>query len=163
MLYITSPRHTYFVTESLYFWSPSLILPTPIVVKRATQVALVKSLPTSAWEARDSDSTPVLGRSPEVGNGNHSIILAWKIPWTEEWQATWNCKGSDATERLSTHMLIRNLPASAWEAGDLGLISWAGRSLGEGNGNPLWYSCLENSVDREAWQAVVHGVTKSQT
>ena len=52
---------------------------------------------------------------------------------------------------------------SAHNAGDLGLISGSGRFPGEGNGNPLQYSCLENSVDRGAWRATVHGVTKSQT
>ena len=45
--------------------------------------------------------------------------------------------------------------------GDLGSIPGLGRSLGEGNGYPLQYSCLENSMDRGAWQATVHGVTKS--
>ena len=53
--------------------------------------------------------------------------------------------------------------ASACNAGDLGLIPGLGRSPGEGNGNPLQYSRLENSMDREAWRAVVHKVTKSQT
>ena len=48
-------------------------------------------------------------------------------------------------------------------AGDLGSISGSGRSSGEGSGNPLQYSCLENSMDGEAWWATVHGVTKSQT
>ena len=52
---------------------------------------------------------------------------------------------------------------SACKAGDLGLIPEFGRSPGEGNGNPLQYSCLENSMDRGAWQAIVHGVTKSRT
>ena len=52
---------------------------------------------------------------------------------------------------------------SACNAGDPGLIPGLGRSPGEGNGNPLWYSCLENSMDRRAWQAIVHGVTKSWT
>ena len=52
---------------------------------------------------------------------------------------------------------------SACNAGDLGLIAGSGRSPGEGNGNPLQYSCLENSMDREAWQTTVHGVVKSQT
>ena len=53
--------------------------------------------------------------------------------------------------------------ASAWNVGDLGSISGSGRSPGEGNGNPLQYSCLENHMDRGAWWATVHGVAKSQT
>ena len=52
---------------------------------------------------------------------------------------------------------------SACNAGDTVLIPGLGRSPGEGNGNPLQYSCLENSMDRGAWQAVVHGVAKNQT
>ena len=52
---------------------------------------------------------------------------------------------------------------SACDAGDPSLILGSGRSLGEGNGNPLQYSCLENSMDSGAWWAVVHGVTKSRT
>ena len=53
--------------------------------------------------------------------------------------------------------------ASAHSVGDLGSIPGLGRSPGEGNGNPLQYSCLEDSTDREAWQAIVHGFTKSWT
>ena len=49
---------------------------------------------------------------------------------------------------------------SARNAGDLGLIPGLGRSLGEGHGNPLQFSCLENTKDRGAWQATVHGVTR---
>ena len=52
---------------------------------------------------------------------------------------------------------------SACNAGDLGLIPGLGGSPGEGIGNPLQYSCLENSMDRGAWWATVHGVTKSRT
>ena len=52
---------------------------------------------------------------------------------------------------------------SASNGRDLGLVSGLGRSPGEGNSNQLQYSCLENSVDRGAWQAIVYGVTKSQT
>ena len=48
-------------------------------------------------------------------------------------------------------------------AGDLGSIPGLGRSSGEGNGNPLWYSCPENSMDRGAWWATVFGVAKSWT
>ena len=51
---------------------------------------------------------------------------------------------------------------SSFDAGDLGLIPGLGRSPGEGNGNPLQCSCLENSMDRGAWWASVHGVAKSQ-
>ena len=50
---------------------------------------------------------------------------------------------------------------STCNAGDLGLIPELERSPGEWNGNPLQYSCLENCMDRGAWQAIVHGVTKS--
>ena len=53
--------------------------------------------------------------------------------------------------------------ASACSAGDPGSIPGLGRSPGEGNGNPLQYSCLENHMDRGAWRATVHGVEKSQT
>ena len=49
---------------------------------------------------------------------------------------------------------------SASNAGDLGSIPGSGRSPGEGNGNPLQYSCLENPTDRGGWRAAVHGVTR---
>ena len=52
---------------------------------------------------------------------------------------------------------------SACNAGDLGLIPGLGRSPGEGHGNPLQYSCLENPMDGGAWWATVHRVAKSQT
>ena len=52
---------------------------------------------------------------------------------------------------------------STCNAGDLGSISGLGRSPGEGNGNPLQYSCVENPMDRGAWRATVHGVPKSRT
>ena len=52
---------------------------------------------------------------------------------------------------------------SAYNVGDLGSIPGMGRSSGEGNGNPLQYSCLENPMDGGAWKATVYGVAKSQT
>ena len=58
---------------------------------------------------------------------------------------------------------VKNLPANAGDIRDASLIPGLGRSPGEGNGNPLQYSCLENSMDRGAWQTTVHGVAKSQT
>ena len=59
--------------------------------------------------------------------------------------------------------VVKNLPVNAGDAGDTRLIPGSGRSLGEGNGSPFQYSCLENSMDRVAWWATVHGVTKTQT
>ena len=62
------------------------------------------------------------------------------------------------------HLSSKKLPGgsvgkeSACDAGDTGSIPGLGRSPGKGNGNPLQYSCLENSVDRGAWQVTVHGV-----
>ena len=53
--------------------------------------------------------------------------------------------------------------ASVYSAEDLGSIPGLGRSPGEGNDNPLQYYCLENPMDRGAWWATVHGVTKSRT
>ena len=57
-------------------------------------------------------------------------------------------------------LVVKNLPADARDVRDAGLIPGSGRSPGEGNGNPLQYSSLENPMDRETWQATVHGVTK---
>ena len=56
--------------------------------------------------------------------------------------------------------MVKNLPT---KVGDTGLIPGSGRPSGEGNGNPLQNSCLENSMDRGAWRAAVHGVTESRT
>ena len=57
--------------------------------------------------------------------------------------------------------MVKNLPASAGDTRDAGLILGLERSPEGGNGNPIQYSCLENSIDRGAWQAIVHRVTKS--
>ena len=56
--------------------------------------------------------------------------------------------------------MVKNPPANAGDTGDVGSIPGSGRSPGVGNGNPLQYSCLGNSVDREAWQTIVPGVTR---
>ena len=58
-------------------------------------------------------------------------------------------------------MLVLKNPATT--IGDVGLIPGLGRSPGEGNGNPIQYSCLENLMDTGAWWATVHGVAKSRT
>ena len=58
--------------------------------------------------------------------------------------------------------VVKNPPVSAGDARDVGLILGSGRSPGGGHGNPLQYSCLENSMYRGAWQAALHGIIKSQ-
>ena len=59
--------------------------------------------------------------------------------------------------------IVKNPPANAGDVGDVGSIPGSRRSLGVENDNPLQYSCLENSTDKGAWQATVHGVAKSRT
>ena len=59
--------------------------------------------------------------------------------------------------------VIKNPSANAGNAEDMGLIPGSGRVSGEGNGNPLQYSCLENSMERGAWRATIHGVAESDT
>ena len=75
----------------------------------------------------------------------HASTLAWKLPWTEE-PGRLQSMGSlrvDTTERIHFHFSLS--------------------CIGEGNGNPLQYSCLENSRNRGAWWAAVSGVTQSRT
>ena len=55
--------------------------------------------------------------------------------------------------------VVKNLPLNAGDVREVGFIPGSGRSSGIGNGNPLQYSCLENPIERGAWQATVHGVT----
>ena len=59
--------------------------------------------------------------------------------------------------------MVKNLPANAGDVRDTGSIPGLGRSSGEGHGNLLQYSCLENPMDRGAWRATVHRVAKSRT
>ena len=79
------------------------------------------------------------------------------------------CKNCKVLLNLICKVPLQDSPGSsdskapAYNEGDLGSIPGLGRPPGEGNGNPLQYSCLENPMDREAWQATVHGVAKSWT
>ena len=59
--------------------------------------------------------------------------------------------------------LVKNRPANAGDTRDMCSIAMSGRSPGVENVNPLQYSCVENPMDRGAWQAIVHGVAKSRT
>ena len=60
-------------------------------------------------------------------------------------------------------LVVKNLSTNAGDTRDMGLITGQGRSPGGGQGNPLQYCCLGNPMDRGAWQATVHGTTKSWT
>ena len=60
-------------------------------------------------------------------------------------------------------LMVKNLPTNTGDIRNAGSITELERSPREGHGNPLQYSCLENSMDREAWRATVHKVTKGQT
>ena len=59
--------------------------------------------------------------------------------------------------------VVKNLPTNAEVTEDVGLIPWLGRFPAGGNSNPLWDSCLGHFMDRGAWWATVHGVSKSRT
>ena len=74
----------------------------------------------------------------------------------------WLPEGEEGEEELAT-LVIKNLPANARDVKDMNSFPGWRKSPGERNGNPLQYSCLENAMDRGAWQATVHGITKSQT
>ena len=79
------------------------------------------------------------------------------------------CKAVIEIYTTPTSQTLKSFPGgsdsgeSACNAGDPGLIPGSGRSPGKGHGNPLQYSCLENSMDRGTWQATVWGVTKNKT
>ena len=99
--------------------------------------------------------------------GNSGISLFWKsfstgqmaciLPFHNEAISVdpWYMLG------FLSHSAVNNLPCNAGDVGDTVLILGSRSSPGGENGNPLWYSCLENPMDRGAWWATVHGVTES--
>ena len=128
---------------------------------------------------------PGLGRFPGEGNGNQLQYPCWENPmdrWTwwgtvhgvvnsQTWLSNWALTHThththtfnNPSQRLWASLVTQMGKECACNGGDPGSIPGFGRSPGEGNGNPLQYSCLENSMDRGAWQDAVHGVTKSWT
>ena len=72
-------------------------------------------------------------------------------------------RGKEAARASQVALAIKNLPANAGDSREEGSIPGSGRSPAGGHGNPPQYSCLENPMDRGAWRATVHGVTKSWT
>ena len=131
---------------------------------------VVKNLPANVGDARDAGSIPGLERFPGAGNDNP---LQYSFLENFIDRGAWQSMGSQwvghnwAIEH--THKRGKGFPGGslgkelACNAGDAGLIPESGWSPGGGHGNPLQYSCLENPVDRGAWWATVHSVTKSQT
>ena len=103
----------------------------------------------------------------------HSSILAWRIPWTEDPGRPQSMGSQRIGQDLVTithsyllrasqvALIVMNLPAKVGDVRDVGSIPGSGRSPGEGNSNPLQYSCLENPMDRGSWQATVTGSQES--
>ena len=89
-------------------------------------------------------------------------------PWAEDTHAVCVCHSLNSSIHLKHWQLwdslggsvVKNLPAVAGGVRDMGSIPGSGSSPGKGNGNPLQYSCLEDPMDRGAWWATVHGVTR---
>ena len=121
----------------------------------------------SACSAGDLGSIPRSRRFPGEGNGNPLQYSCLENPIDGgAWWATVHGVAKSQTQLSNSLSLffsdsvVQNPLA---KAGDMGLILGLGRSPGEGNGNPLQYSCLGNPRDRGAWQATVHEVVKSRT
>ena len=91
-----------------------------------------------------------------MGMATHSSVVAWRIPWTEE-------SGAGGLQSMGSQRAGHDCSNLACMHGycDASLIPGSGSSPGEGIGNPLQYSCLENPVDRGAWWTAVHSVAKS--
>ena len=140
-----------------------------------SQVALV--VKNAGWckRLRDTSLIPGLGRPPGVGHGNLLQYSCLENPMNRGiWQAVVHRVTESQTRqrRLSTHacigvhqgsqvaLVVKNPPANAGDTEDMGSILGLRRSLGEGNGNPLQYSCLENPIG--VWRATVHGVAKGR-
>ena len=84
----------------------------------------------------------------------HTSVVAWLYLYMYVCMCVWVFPGGS---------VVKNPPANAGDARDMGSIPGLGRSPGVGNDNPLQYSCLENSMDRGAWWDTIPAVTKSQT
>ena len=95
-------------------------------------------------------------------NSDKVNAYCFKILWWDLSQRRKLIKGHIVREPEASQV-VKNLPANIGDARDSGLIPESGRPAGVGNDNPLQCSCLENYMDREAWQKTVHGVAKRQT
>jgi len=107
--------------------------------------------------------TPVYERGREGGRKGRSRRGASTILGPKGFKKDRYSVVSTMAERSLVVLVVKNPPANAGDMRDVGSIPGLGRSLGEGNGNPLQYSCLENPIDIEAWWATVYSVVKSCT
>ena len=89
--------------------------------------------------------------------------MPWHLKIIEDHKALWFTWVTVYWGPSQVALVVKNPPANAEGAGEVGSIPGSGRPPGVGNGNPLQYSCLENSMDRGAWWAPVHGATKGPT
>ena len=142
------------------------------------QIMLLSSITANLLGSSSSIVSPVHNSTP-----NLQLWFSPQNSWRGNWRLVF-CSGCHVLAHVCLlswcYALWRNATAfilevqtglpcsskskdSSCDAGDQGSIPGLGRSPGEGNGNPLHCSCLENSMGREAWWATVHGVTKSQT
>ena len=104
-----------------------------------------------------------------TGFKSHSLDVGAELGWLGVWLPPALHPGCSVPSLTSASVIIRGFPGgsegkeSACNARDLCSLPGLGRCPGEGNGNPVQYSCLENPTDREIWRATVHGVIESRT
>ena len=138
-------KKSFVSSEIFFFWG--------LKIRGASQV--VKNPPANGGYVSDTGLIPGLGRSPGGGNGNPLQYSCLGNPMDREaWWATVHGAAKSQT-RLSTHVHTRDKRG--------GLFHFSLPSIGEGNGNPLQCSCLENPRDGGAWCAAVYGVAESDT
>ena len=147
-------------TQDLCFFGGFTVNPTSAQVHLIC-ISLVTWVPLCEGDSAISESCDPMAFSPP-GSSAHGISQSRILEW-----------GAIPSSRVSSHaslqfgtrvfqvaLLVKNPPANA---GGVGLIPGSRRSPGEGNDNPLQYSCLENLLDIGAWQATAHGIKKSWT
>ena len=112
---------------------------------------------------------------PSLASENGLNKLGCNGPWmqrpstlsqqiSQAWLGHFKVQGGEVVQQaFPGGAAVKNPLTNAGDTGDAGPIPWSGRSSGEGDSYPLQYSCLENSMDREAWRPTVHGVTELNT
>ena len=148
--------------------SPYFGLWNAVVLLRISVIPINMILSSDCKECSDLGSISGLGRSPRGGHGNplQYSCLENSINRGTWWAIVHGGRKEldmNGTNTFTSLLGGSDCKESACDAGDLCSIPGSGRSSGEGSSNTLQHSFLENSMDRGAWWATVHGVTKSQT